>query len=200
MQPSFLADLAYHVTQVIPLSTSTSIHYIKTSQTDSGTKLTTSRQLDLTRLLHHGTSGGLKPLDVTVHPRASGPPRFKGLSVLLGGRFFFRPKGENAFITVKHWTRAATAGAGSSWVALKTDVKRFKMGTDTQAKIPFGLVSSVPGQSMQRYYKANITYAARLASNTGSKDSTSGLTLFVNSALVVLHGADAPQTIVPAQV
>ena len=195
--PSGLGDLGYQVTQVIPFSTSTAITFIKTSGTDTGTKLTTGRTIDLSRLLTAGSTGG-KPLDATVHPRASGPPRFKSLSVALGGEVTFHTSGNNFYVAVAHKTRSAASGAGSTWVTIKTDTKRFKMGTDTDAVFQIGLVSSINTQAIKKFYKANITYSARFGSSTAAKDTTSAVTYFVNSALVILSGADAPQNAVPA--
>jgi hypothetical protein len=196
--PSILGDHGLRVTATFPLSTSTAIYYAKASGTSTGTKKTTSRTLDLSRLLHYGTTGG-KPLDSTVHPRKGGPPRFKSVAVAVPLELTFHTSGLQAFVTVAHLCRAATSGAGSTWRTLKSDVRRFTMGTDTDATFHTGFVSSCNYQAGDRYYKANITFATRKASDTSAKDTTTGTEIFCNSPVVMLHGGDEPQNKVPAQ-
>ena len=197
--PSTLGDFAYQVTAVLPLSTSTAIFLSKTSQTSTGTVLTTSRSIDLSRLPTNGSTGG-KPLDATVHPRRSGPERFKSVTVAIPIEMSFQTSGLNLFVTVAHKTRAATSGAGSTWVTHKTDVRRFKMGTDTDATFHTGFASSFNAQAANKLYKANITFATRKASSTSAKDTTSGIIYYVNSPVVILSGGDLPQATVPAVV
>ena len=167
-----------------------------TSSETTSTCRTTSRSLDLSRALHLGTTGG-KPLDATVHTRAAGAPRFKSLSVAVPLEIAFQTSGLNLFVTVAHNTRAAAAGAGSTWVVLKTDVRRFKNGTDTDNVFHTGFVSSVNAQAIKRFYKANITFATRKPTDTAAKDTTTGVLLNCNSPVVILSGADQPQNVVP---
>lgn len=197
--PSVLGDLGYQVTAVLPLSTSTGLYYIKTSGTSTGTLLTTSRTLDLSRALHVGTTGG-KPLDITVHPRAAAAPRFKSLTIAGGLEINFQSSGPNLFVSVAHKQRAASAGAGSTWETIKTDVFRWKQGTDSDAVFHTGFASSVNAQAIKRYYKANITFATKKASSTAAKDTTTSVLLVVPSPVVILSGADVPQVTVPKKV
>ena len=197
--PSILGDFAYDITAVLPLSTSTGIFLSKTSQTSTGTVLTTSRSIDLSRLPTNGSTGG-KPLDITVHPRRSGAYRFKSVTILLAGEVSFQSSGVNLYVTIAHKTRAATSGAGSTFVTHKTDVRRLKMGTDTDATFHLGFASSFNAQAANKLYKANITFATRKASSTSAKDTSSSIAYYINSAVVVLSGDDAPQVTVPAVV
>lgn len=193
--PSILGDLGHQVTAVYPLSTSTAIYYIRTSGTDTGTVVTTGRTFDFSRLLHQGSTGG-KPFDATVHPRAGGPPRFQSVSVAVPLEMNFHTSGLNLYVTVAHKTRAAASGAGSTWETLKSDVKRFKMGTDTDATFHSGFVSSVNAQAIKKFYKANITFSRRLASSTAAKDTTTASSpLICNSPIVILSGAAQPTTV-----
>jgi hypothetical protein len=195
--PSTLGDAGYPVTAVIPLSTATGAYYFKTSGTSTGTKLTTSRQIDLARALHVGTTGG-KPLDSTVHPRAAAAPRYKSLKVSLPLEINFLTSGLNLFVTVDHKFRSSTAGAGSTWASRKSETRRFKMGTDTNAVFHNGFASAVNLQAAPRYYKANITFATRKASSTAAKDTTTATKLLCFNPVIELSGADAPQVSVPA--
>src|SRR6185503_4454533 len=129
---SGLGDLGYQVTAVFPLSTSTAEFYTKATGTSTGTKVTTSRTIDLSRLQHVGTTGG-KPLDSTVHPRVTGVQRFKSLTIAGDVKLTFQTSGLNFYLTVAHLTRSAAAGAGSTWVTMRSQVFRWKMGTDTDA-------------------------------------------------------------------
>lgn len=200
--PASLGDLSYQVTYVMPLATSSGSFYIKTSGTDTGTKATTSRTIDLKKALHEtGLTTGAKPLDATVHPRAGGPARFKSLSLSIPLKMNFHTSGLNCYLTVAHKTRAATSGAGSTWATLKTDIRRFKMGTDTDAVLHSGVFSSVNAQGLSRYYKANITVSFKLASSTSAKDTTTAQGGFViHNPSVILSGTLEGQTVVPAKV
>lgn len=193
--PSILGDLGHQVTAVYPLSTSTAIFYIRTSGTDTGTVVTTGRTFDFARLLHQGSTGG-KPLDATVHPRSTGAPRFQSVTVAVPLELTYHTSGLNSYVTVAHKTRATASGAGSTWETLKTDVKRFKMGTDTDATFHVGFASSVSAQAIKRFYKANITFTRKLGSSTAAKDTTTaGSPLICNSPVVILSGAAQPTTV-----
>jgi len=195
--PSSLGDLGFPVTAVLPYSTSTAVAFIRTS--DTGTVVTTGRVVDLSRTVHVGTTGG-KPLDVTVHRRAGGPPRWKGVKVSVPLEMTFHTSGQNVFVTVAHKHRSATSGAGSTWATLKTDVRRFKMGTDTDATFHTGFASAANLQGVGKFYKANITYAFRKASSTSAKDTTTSSELISNSPVIELFGGDMPQVSVPGVV
>jgi hypothetical protein len=193
--PSSLGDLGYGVTAVLPLSTSTAIFFIRTS--DTGTVATTSRAVDLSRTVHVGTTGG-KPLDATVHRRAGAAPRWRSVTVAVPLELTFHTSGINAYVTVAHKHRAATSGAGSTWATLKSQVFRFKMGTDTDATFHAGVVSSANLQAAARYYKANITFAFRKATSTAAKDTTTSSECVSNSPVILLSGHDWPQVSAPA--
>lgn len=193
---SGLGDLGYQVTHVFPLSTSTAEFYTKATGTSTGTKVTTSRTIDLSRLQHVGVTGG-KPLDSTVHPRVAGAQRFKSLTIAGDVKLTFQTSGLNFFLTVAHLTRSAAAGAGSTWVTVRSQVFRWKMGTDTDAVFESGFVSSVNLQAIKKFYKANLTFATRKPTDTAAKDTTTGVLIRCKSPLVILSGADAPQAVVP---
>jgi hypothetical protein len=191
--PSILGDLGYQVTAVLPLTTSTARYMVLRLATasDTGTLLTTSRTLDLSRGQHVGATGG-KPLDVTVHPRSGGPTRLHDISVVLPLELQFHDSGLNFYATVTHKHRAAASGAGSTWDTLKTDQRRVKMGTDTDAYFHTGFVSSVNAQAVRRFYKANITFSFRKASSTAAKDTTTAIGLVCNSPIILLRGGQMP--------
>lgn len=196
--PSNLGDRAFAATRVLSYSTATGMLYIRTS--DTGTVASTSRTVDLAQTLHVGATGG-KPLDATVHVRASGPPRWQGVTVSVAGEAVYHTSGLNTYITVAHKTRAATSGAGSTWRTLKSDVFRYKMGTDTDATFTsIGVVSGANLQAADRYYKANVTYSWKKASSTSAKDTTTSQELMINSGQIHLFGGDAPQNFVPYKV
>jgi len=195
--PSILGDPAFSVSAVLAFSTSTAIAYIRTS--DTGTVVSTSRTVDLSRSLHLGVTGG-KPLDATIHRRSAGPPRWKAVKVSVPLELVFHTSGQNVFVTVAHKHRAASSGAGSTWQTLKTDVRRFKMGTDTDATFHVGVESSANLQAVARFYKANITYAFRKASSTSAKDTTTNSELIANSPVLEFYGGDMPQVSVPGAV
>ena len=194
--PSTLGDLGHQVTAVFPLSTSTAIYYSKATGTSTGTKLTTSRTFDFSRLQHFGTTGG-KPLDATVHPRVTGAQRFKSVTVAVPLELNFQTSGLNCYVTVAHLTRSAASGAGSTWATLRSQVFRWKMGTDTDGIFHTGCASSVNAQAIKKFYKANITFATRKPTDTAAKDTTTGVLIFCNSPVVILSGADQPQNVVP---
>lgn len=198
MNPSLLGDLGFQVTAVFPLSTSTAIFRAlrNTTATDTGTVLTTSRTLDLSRRLEVGTTGG-KPLDATVHPRTSGAPKFNSLSVAVPLELQLHDSGLNVYVTVAHKHRAALTGAGSTWDTVRTDVRRYKMGTDTDGVFHTGFVSSINAQALRRFYKANITFAFRKGSSTAAKDTTTAAQLVCNSPIFILSGGAMPQAVVP---
>jgi hypothetical protein len=193
MTPASLGDLGYQVTAVMPFSTSTARYMVLRLATasDTGTLLTTGRTVDLSRLQHFGATGG-KPLDATVHPRAGGPTRLHDISVVLPLELQFHDSGLNFFATVAHKTRAAASGAGSTWVTMKTDQRRVKMGTDTDAYFHTGFVSSVNAQAIQKFYKANITFSFRKASSTAAKDTTTAIGLVCNSPMILIRGGQMP--------
>lgn len=197
--PSNLGDLGHQVTAVFPLSTSTGLYYIKATGTSTGTTLTTSRTFDFSRLPHVGATGG-KPLDTTVHPRAAGPHRFKSVTVAVPLELNFQSSGLNFYLTVAHKTRSAASGAGSTWATLKTDVFRWKMGTDSDGVFHTGAASSVNAQALKKFYKANITFATRKPTDTAAKDTTTGVLIVAQSPVVLLSGADQPQVTVPKKV
>lgn len=196
--PSILGDVGQPISVVLAYSTSTARFHIRTS--DTGTVATTSRAIDLSRALHLGATGG-KPLDTTVHARAGGPPRWLSANVSIPLELVFHSSGLNAYVTVAHKHRSATSGAGSTWATLKTDVYRFKMGTDTDATFHTGVKSSCNLQAVARYYKANITFAYKKASSTAVADTTTGTELVCNSPVIELSGGTAqPQVTVPYKV
>ncbi len=201
--PSILGDLGFPVSAVMPLNTATGRHYVRNSGTDTGTVVTTSRAIDLKKALHEtGLTTGAKPLDATVHRRTTSPLLFRGLALSIPLKLSFHDSGSQVYITVAHKTRAATSGAGSSWQTMKTDVRRYKMGTDTDATMHTGFVSSVNAQAIQRFYKANITIAFKKASSTSAKDTTTAQSPFVmyNPSVLLLNGLNLPQVSVPATV
>jgi len=200
--PSILGDFGYPVVAVFPLGTATGRYYVRNSGTDTGTVVTTSRAIDLKKALHEtGLTTGAKPLDTTVHTRASAPPVFRSLALSIPLQLNFHDSGRQVYITVAHKTRAATSGAGSTWVTMKSDVRRYKMGTDTDAVMHTGFITSVTAMAIQRYYKANITIAFKKASSTSAKDTTTSQSPFtIWQPSVLLTGTNIPQTIVPAVV
>lgn len=200
--PSTLGSLGFPVSHVEPYSTSTNpavIRFAIPDDTDTGTVALTGRQIDLGRLRHQGNTGG-KPLDATVHSRASGPPRWKSVAVAIPLEMTHHSSGLNTYITVAHQHRAATAGAGSTYETLKTDVFRFKMGTDTDALRFDGAISDCNLQAVERYYRANITFSWKLGSSTAAKDTTTGQQLISNSPVLLFGGADQPQVTIPLKV
>lgn len=201
--PSILGDPGLQVLAVFPLNTATGRHYVKNSGTDTGTVVTTSRAIDLKKALYEtGLTTGAKPLDVTVHPRAAGSPMFRSLALSIPIKMNFHDSGRQVYITVAHKTRAATSGAGSSWQTMKTETKRFKMGTDTDAVLHNGVFSSVNAQSIQRFYKTNLTFVFKLASSTAAKDTTTSQGGFIvyNPSVLLYGGTNQPNVSVPAAV
>lgn len=190
--PSSLGALGHAVSAVLPYSTSTARLFVRTS--DTGTVAFTGRQVDLGRALHVNTTGG-KPLDVTVHRRAGGPPVWRSAKVSVPLELSFGSSGANLFVTVAHQHRSATAGAGSTYETLKSDVFRFKMGTDTDSVFHTGVQSSVNLQAVKRYYRANLTLAFRLASSTAAKDTTTGTNVVCNSPVIELSGVEIPPSV-----
>lgn len=194
--PATLGDLCYQITQVIPLSTSTAAYYSKTSGTSTGTKLTTSRTIDLSLLPHVGVTGG-KPLDATVHPRAVGVPRWKSVTLSVPLKLTFQTSGLNFHAIGAILTRSAASGAGSTWVTIATRTARWKMGTDTDAVHVGGFCVSANGMNVKRFLKANITYATRKPTSTAAKDTTTGVLIYSGAPMIQLSGADQPYTVVP---
>lgn len=195
--PSQLGSIGNRVSLTLPLSTSTARFFVRVS--DTGTIVSTSRSVDLSFALHVGATGG-KPLDATVHPRRTGPPVWRSVACAIPLELVYHTSGVNTYITVAHKTRAATSGAGSTWRTLKTDVFRFKMGTDTDATFHKGLVSDCNLQAVDRFYKTNITTAWRTASSTSAKDTTTNQEMVINSPVWIFSGADSPQVSVPNKV
>lgn len=195
--PAQIGDLAYQITRTLPLSTSTARFFVRTS--DTGTVLTTSRTLDLSRAVHVGSTGG-KPLDSTVHPRRSGAPRDRSLTVSVPLELIYHTSGLNTYVTIAHKHRSATSGAGSTWETLKSSVFRFKMGTDTDAAFHTGVSDSVNLMAVKRFYKTNITFAWRTASATGTKDTSTSQELVCNSPVWLFSGENAGQVSVPYKV
>lgn len=195
--PSSLGDLGRQISLVRAYSTSTARFFVRTS--DTGTVASTGVAVDLSRALHLTSTGG-KPLDTTVHTRAGGPPRWKSVNLSIPLELVFHTSGTNTYVTVAHKHRSATAGAGSTWATLKTDVFRFKMGTDTDAIMHTGVKSSCNLQNVGRYYKANITFAWKFGSSTSAKDTTTGQELVCNSPVYEFSGGDAPEVTVPYKV
>lgn len=190
--PAQLGDLGYQIA-VLGASTSTAGFFLRTS--DTGTVVTTGRTLDLSRHLNLSVTGG-KPLDATVHSRKLQVP--KSIAIAIPLEMVFHTSGVNAYITVAHKHRSAAAGAGSTWETLKTEtVKRFKMGTDTDATFETGFVSSVNAMAVKRFYKANVTFAFRKASDTSAKDTTTNTELYTQpNPVYILYG----QQSYPAQI
>lgn len=195
--PSNLGDLGLRISLVRAYSTSTARFYVRTS--DTGTYATTGVAVDLSRALHLTSTGG-KPLDTTVHTRAGGPPRWKSVNVSIPLELVYHTSGLNTFVTVAHKHRSATAGAGSTWATIKTDVYRFKMGTDTDAIMHTGVKSSANLQAGQRYYKANITFAWKKASSTAAQDTTTSQELVCLCPVMEFSGGDSPEVTVPYKV
>jgi hypothetical protein len=195
--PSQLGSIGNRVSLVLPLSTSTARFFVRVS--DTGTIVSTSRAVDLSFALHVGATGG-KPLDATVHARKSGPPVWKSVACAIPLELVYHTSGVNTYVTVAHKTRAATSGAGSTWRTLKTDLFRFKMGTDTDATFHKGIVSDCNLQSVDRFYKTNITTAWRTASSTSTKDTSTNQEMVINSPVWLFSGADSPQVAVPNKV
>lgn len=193
---AILGDLGYQINAVLPLNTGTGRIYFKTSGTDTGTVVTTSRSIDLSRTMAVGSTGG-KPLDTTVHP-VSAPNAFRSLTITMPIKIGVKPGGKtgNLFITVAH--KSSTASAGT-YVTHRTTVHRWKMGTSTATYFS-GLASSVNTQALKKFYKVNITFAFRKGSNTAAKDTTTGFAGFVAfQPSVILSGDDVP-SFVPVQV
>ena len=194
--PSILGDLGYQVTRVIPLSSSTAAYYTKTSGTSTGTKLTTSRTIDLSLLPHIGATGG-KPLDVTAHPRNPGVPRFKSITLTVPLKLTFQTSGLNVHVVAALSHRSALAGAGSTWVSLISGTRRYKMGTDTDAVFLDGFAISANAQGIKRYLKANLTFATRKPTSTAAKDTTTGVLIYCGQPTITFSGGDIPQSLVP---
>jgi len=195
--PSILGDVASQVSYVRPYSTSTARFFVRTS--DTGTVATTGQVIDLSKGVHLSTTGG-KPLDATVHRRNGGPPRWRGVKLSVPLELVYHTSGLNTFVTVAHKCRAATSGAGSTFRTLKTDVFRFKMGTDTDATFHLGLASSCNLQGSDRFYKANVTFSWKTATGTAAKDTTTSQELICNSPVYEFVGHDMPNTSVPFKV
>lgn len=194
--PALLGDLGYQINAIVPLNTGTGRIYFKTSGTDTGTVVTTSRSIDLSRTMAVGSTGG-KPLDTTVHPVIA-PNAFRSLTLTMPVKIGVKPGGKtlNLFITVAHKTSTASAG---TYVTLRTTVHRWKMGTSTATYFS-GLASSCNAQGMKKFYKANITFAFRKGSNTATKDTTTGFAgLVAFNPSVILSGDEVP-SFVPVQV
>lgn len=180
--PSNLGDLGYQLA-IKPASTSTAGLFLRTS--DTGTVLTTGAVLDLSQHLNKSVTGG-KPLDATVHSRRLAVP--KSIAIALPLEMVFHTSGVNAYVTVDHKTRSASAGAGSTWETLKSETKRFKMGTDTDATFETGVVSSVNTQAVKKFYKANVTFKFRKASDTSAKDTSTNTELYTQPNPVYILG------------
>ena len=195
--PSNLGEVGNPISLVRAYSTSTARFFVRTS--DTGTVATTGVVVDLARLLHQGATGG-KPFDATVHPRQNGPQRWRSAAVSIPLELVFHSSGRNTYVTVAHKHRSATSGAGSTFATIKTEVFRFKMGTDTDATFHTGLVSSVNLQAGQRYYKANITFAWKKASSTSVADTTTEQEMVCNGPVYLFSGHESPQITVPYKV
>lgn len=195
--PSSLGDLGRQISLVRAYSTSTARFFVRTS--DTGTVATTGVAVDLAQALHLSSTGG-KPLDTTVHTRAGGPPPWKSVNVSIPLELVFHTSGLNTYVTVAHKHRSATSGAGSTWATIKTNVFRFKGGTDTDVTYHTGVHSSANLQAAYRYYKANITFAWKKASSTSAKDTTTSQELVSNSPVMEFSGAEYPQVTVPYKV
>lgn len=195
--PSSLGDLGRQISLVRAYSTSTARFFVRTS--DTGTVATTGVAIDLSRAVHLSSTGG-KPLDTTVHARKGGPPAWKSANVSIPLELVFHSSGLNTYVTVAHKHRSATSGAGSTWATIKTDVFRFKGGTDTDVTYHTGVRSGCNLQNVSRYYKANITLSWKLASSTSAKDTTTGQEMVCNSPVYEFSGGDFPEVTVPYKV
>jgi hypothetical protein len=195
--PSSLGDLGRQISYVRAYTTSTARLYVRTS--DTGTVATTGTAIDLSRAVHLSSTGG-KPLDSTVHSRKAGPPVWRSVNVTIPLELVFHSSGRNTYVTVAHKHRSATAGAGSTWATLQTDVFRFKMGTDTDMTIHTGVKSSCNLQAVKRYYKANITFSWKKASSTSVADTSTEQEMVCNSAVYEFNGAEFPEVTVPYKV
>lgn len=195
--PSTLGEVGFPVSAVLAYTTSTARFFVRTS--DTGTVATTSRAIDLSKAMHLGVTGG-KPFDTTVHARPGGPHRWRSVAVAVPLELVFHSSGRNTYVTVAHKNRSATSGAGSTWATIKTDVFRFKMGTDTDATFHTGLISSCNLQAVQRYYKANITFAWKKASSTSVADTSTEQEMVCNGPALLFGGSSVPQVTVPYKV
>lgn len=195
--PSQIGDLGRSISYVRAYTTSTARLFVRTS--DTGTVATTGTAIDLSRAVHLSSTGG-KPLDTTVHNRKAGPPVWRSVNVTVPLELVFHSSGRNTYVTVAHKHRSATSGAGSTWATIKTDVFRFKMGTDTDATFHTGLRSGCNLQNVSRYYKANITFSWKKASSTAAADTSTEQEMVCNSALYEFSGAEFPEVTVPYKV
>ena len=185
---SSLGDLGYQIA-CQPASTSTASFVLIVAGTDTGTVVATGAVLDLARPLGYSNTGGL-PLDATVNPFSRKRAQFRSVAIAIPLELEFHTSGKSVHIQVVHNTRAATAGAGSTYVAAKTDTFRFKQGTDTDGIYPHGVVSSVPMSSLKRYYKATVTVKRRKATDSGAKDTGTDSNVIINSPVYLFGGAD----------
>ncbi len=197
MRLSELRDNSLGANIIKPYSTSTARFFIRTS--DTGSVTTTGLVLDLSVAPYKGVTGG-KPLDATVHPRKTAPPVWQSIGVSIPLELVFHSSGKNTYVEITHKHRSATSGAGSTWATIKTDTKRFKMGTDTDATFHVGVESAVNAMAVQRYYKANVRFFWRTTTDTAAKDTTTSQELICNSPVYRLTGGDQPEASVPKTV
>jgi len=184
--PSNLGDLGHQVA-VLPYSTATTALVNVIAGTDTGTVTTTGATVDLSLPIGYSNTGG-KPLDVTVNPKSRQTRVFRSIGVAFPCELVYHTSGKNIHFSVAHKTRSAASGAGSTWATLKTEVFRFKGGTDTDVTLLHGVCSSVNAQAVKRYYKANIAVTRKKSSSTGAKDTTTDSAVMVNGAVYLLSG------------
>lgn len=185
--PSNLGDLGHQVAVLAAYDTSTVASVNVIAGTDTGTVATTGQTLDLSKPIGYSNTGG-KPLDKDVNPKSRIVRQFRSIGVAGGLELVYHTSGKNIHVSVAHKTRSATAGAGSTWETLRTEVFRFKGGTDTDVTLNHGFCSTVNTQAVKRYYKANISVIRKKASSTSAKDTTTDSAVLMKSAVYLGAG------------
>lgn len=185
--PSRLGDVAFGL-EFAPAWTSTGSFVHNAGATDTGTIAVDTTQLDLGRLAHQSTTGGLG-LDATVQPRRAGPKQFRSVGIAVPVEITFADTGKNVYVQIEHKHRSATAGAGSTWATVRTFERRFKNGTDSAGIYLRSVSDTVNAQALKRYYKATVTFKKRMTSSTAAKDTTTSTELIVHAPQYILGGA-----------
>lgn len=191
--PSLLGDLGHQVA-CLPASTATDAFINIAAGTDTGTVTNTGAILDLARALGKSNTGG-KPLDKTVNPLGRQRRQYKSIGIAIPLEMVFHSSGKYIIVSVAHSHRLSTSGAGSTFATIQTDVKKFKMGTDTDATIFHGFVSAINAQAVKRYYKATVTVYRRKATSTAAKDTSTDTSVLINAPVYLFGGAGS----MPAQ-
>ena len=187
MTPAILGDLAFQI-RCVPAATATGSFINIAAGTDTGTVVASGRTVDLSWPLGYSNTGG-KPLDATINPTSREPRRYNSLAIAVPLELTFHSSGKFVIVTVGHYHRSATAGAGSTWALVQTaDTKKFKAGTDTDTVYQHGFVSSIPTQAVKRYYKAVVTIRRRKATSTAAQDTTTDTSIMSNAPLYLFGG------------